>query len=525
MDHDDADDLEDEDWSEESDIIPGLDPKAVAEGKKLELDFCEAWDIFEPVLLESHMTLEDCKWILRVETDYSVRARLVARQYRWKSKREDLFAPSSTNNTSRVIDLIAVKKGYCTCTADATRAFFQVPQEELCYVQPPMEWIQRWMEKGGDASTVWRMKRWLYGQRKAPVAWIDWEAEVLESEGCVRDPAAPHFYRNAELDATFEVHADDIHGCGSKEALMQLRARLSARIVFKHFDIHEVGAKYEHLRRTRERTPSGMWIKSNDKHLDKALALMGMEGCNSVPTPMVQEAEAEEDLGEALQSEAAARYRSAVCTLLYASQDRVDCQYAIKELSRELSTPTVKSEQRLKRVLRYMQGTRGYANFFPGSGDKSAVAWSDTNWAACKRTRKSTSAGLLIVGGCCLYSWSRTQSVIATSSGEAEWYGIASATAESLFMQGLLERLHFPVRFEVRTDSSAARAIGLRVGSGKIRSLAVKTLWCQHVFKSQAMTLAKCRGHSNPADLGTKAYSNSASRSVMHLTGLKDKKA
>eukprot|EP00971_Amphidinium_carterae_P093763 1855474-Amphidinium_carterae.1 len=96
--------------------------------------------------------------------------------------------------------MLAVKKNYFTCTADATRAFFQVPQDELCYVQPPEEWISRWMARGGSANTIWRMKRWLYGQRRAPAAWIEWEAAVLESEGCKRDPAAPQFYHNAEWD-------------------------------------------------------------------------------------------------------------------------------------------------------------------------------------------------------------------------------------------------------------------------------------------------------------------------------------
>eukprot|EP00971_Amphidinium_carterae_P040099 787142-Amphidinium_carterae.1 len=76
---------------------------------------------------------------------------------------------------------------------------------------------------------------------------------------------------------------------------------------------------------------SRMFIQSNPKHLDKALALMNMEQCNSVPTPMVQETEADEDKGEVLEKSEAIKYRSAVCILLYVSQDRPDCQYSIKE--------------------------------------------------------------------------------------------------------------------------------------------------------------------------------------------------
>ena len=45
--------------------------------------------------------------------------------------------------------------------------------------------------------------------------------------------------------------------------------------------------------------------------------------------------------------------------------------------------------------------------------------------------KKVDKCRLLVIGGCALCSWSRTQSVIAQSGGEAEWYGIASAAAEA----------------------------------------------------------------------------------------------
>ena len=174
-------------------------------------------------------------------------------------------------------------------------------------MKPPVEWLDRWVASGGSSNVVWRMKRWLYGQRKAPAAWIEWEAEVLKSEGFIRDLAALILYYNPDMDVTLEVHADDIYGCGSKETLKHLKDRLT-KIVFKHFDIHQVGATYEHLRRTRVRTANGKWLQSNPKHLDKALALMNMENCKSVPTPMVQEAEGEQDQGELLNPSCAAKF-------------------------------------------------------------------------------------------------------------------------------------------------------------------------------------------------------------------------
>ena len=53
--------------------------------------------------------------------------------------------------------------------------------------------------------------RWLHGQRKAPAAWIEWEAEVLRSEGFIRDLAAPRLYYYPDMDVTLEIHADVKH--------------------------------------------------------------------------------------------------------------------------------------------------------------------------------------------------------------------------------------------------------------------------------------------------------------------------
>ena len=48
----------------------------------------------------------------------------------------------------------------------------------------------------------------------------------------------------------------------------------------------------------------------------------------------------------------------------------------------------------------------------------------DSDWAGCEQTRRSTSGGWIIVGQHPLQTWSSTQSVVATSSAEAELYGM-----------------------------------------------------------------------------------------------------
>ena len=57
------------------------------------------------------------------------------------------------------------------------------------------------------------------------------------------------------------------------------------------------------------------------------------------------------------------------------------------------------------------------------------LVWSDTDWAGCKETRKSTSGGIVCVGNHTLKSYSTTQTVVAQSSGEAEYYGLTKGAS------------------------------------------------------------------------------------------------
>ena len=109
------------------------------------------------------------------------------------------------------------------------------------------------------------------------------------------------------------------------------------------------------------------------------------------------------------------------------------------------------------------------------------------------------------------------QSVVAGASGIAEWYGVATVSAEALYLRDLLERFGWDMRLEIRVDSSAALDIGRRLGAGRLRTLECQTLWVQQKVKDGQVTLAKEPGDRNPADVGTKAYGVKALENVAAL--------
>ena len=109
-----------------------------------------------------------------------------------------------------------------------------------------------------------------------------------------------------------------------------------------------------------------------------------------------------------------------------------------------------------------------------------------------------------MLGQCLVKHWSKTQSTISLSSGEAELHGIAYGCAQSLGIKSLLRDLGWNMELKVWSDATAAIGIARRKGLGKIRHLDCTDLWIQDKIRSRQIQLEKVLGLENPADMFTK---------------------
>ena len=74
-----------------------------------------------------------------------------------------------------------------------------------------------------------------------------------------------------------------------------------------------------------------------------------------------------------------------------------------------------------KRIARYLLGApRCEQKFVWQDEPVKADAYTDSDWAGCRSTCRSTSGGALKLGQHCLKTWSSTQATVALSSAEAE---------------------------------------------------------------------------------------------------------
>ena len=144
------------------------------------------------------------RWDLDHRKD-GVRARFVAREFKCEETVYDVFSPSSTPSTGRVIDNLSLKKLYHTSTADVANAYFRVDEDEECYVDPPAEWLEQQVALEIPTSVLWRLRKQLYGRRRVGTRWAGFMAERLEEQSFDRCDAAPRFFANYELRYTWMI--------------------------------------------------------------------------------------------------------------------------------------------------------------------------------------------------------------------------------------------------------------------------------------------------------------------------------
>jgi hypothetical protein len=129
--------------------------------------------------------------------------------------------------------------------------------------------------------------------------------------------------------------------------------------------------------------------------------------------------------------------------LQYLTFTRPDIAYAVQQVCLHMHDPRESHLTAMKRILRYLWGTPDYGLLHRSRSTDLAV-YTDTDWAGCPDTLRSTS-GYAVFLGDNLVSWSvKWQTVVSRSSAEAEYHAIANGVAEATWLRQLLLELQAP---------------------------------------------------------------------------------
>ena len=345
--------------------------------------------------------------------------------------------------------------------------------------------------------------------------WQEEYSTFLVSLGFRQGDACPNLFYHRGKRVVTSVHGDDFTSSGPADALDWLEEKIA-----QQYEISidpRLGPGPDDAKEGRVLNRVIRWCddcveyEADPRQVERLVAECGLQGANPLTTPGVKPTFAELEQDQPLPPHLATPFRGAAARGNYLGPDRVDAQFACKEVCRWMSNPTAHAWKALKRVCRFFNSVPRLVYTFRQQTVSCIDVYTDTDWAGCPKTRKSTSGGVVMLGNHAMKHWSSTQASIALSSGEAEFAGVIRGAGQGLGYQALLQDLGVVIPLRVWTDSSAAIGICSRQGLGKLRHLDTHTLWIQQAVRTGRVDLRKVPGEQNPADLLTK-HSNSRQR-------------
>ena len=206
------------------------------------------------------------------------------------------------------------------------------------------------------------------------------------------------------------------------------------------------------------------------------------------------------------------RYQRLVGRLIYLAHTRPDLAYALSIVSQFMHNPGEQHVNAVMRILRYLKSSSGKGILFTKNVDYQSVdAYSDDDWAGAIDDKRSTSGYFTFVGGN-LVTWrSKKQNVVARSSAEVEFRGMALGICEALWLRLLLRDLGYLPRQPIRLycDNKATCDIAHNpVQHDCTKHVEVDKFFIKEKLDEKIVELPKIRSEYQLADILTKAVSS-----------------
>ena len=125
---------------------------------------------------------------------------------------------------------------------------------------------------------------------------------------------------------------------------------------------------------------------------------------------------------------------------------RPDIAYMVGMLGRYPSNPGIDHWKSIKKVLHYLQGTKDYMLTYRKTNNLEIIGYFDFDYAGCKDTKKSTSSYIFMLSNGPISWESHKQSLIASSTMEAEYVACYEATCHAMWLRNFVSGLHVLIR-------------------------------------------------------------------------------
>lgn len=382
--------------------------------------------------------LVGCRWVHRIKrrangTIERRKSRLVAKGYHQRPgvDYQDTYSPVIKQPTVLLILGHAVSKNWPLRQLDVNNAFLQGHLTETVYMEQPPGFVDK------DKPThVCKLHKAIYGLKQAPRIWyLELRTFLLQLgfKNSLADASLFILHLNGTTLYVL-IYVDDIIVTGNNSLHVQnFITNLSRR-----FSLKDLGALSYFLGIEAHRTSSGLLLTQR-KYINDILNRVNMSTANPASSPMVTSDRLQLTSGTPLLD--GSEYRMVVGSLQYLHFTRPDIAFAVNKLSQFMHRPTDLHWLAVKRVLRYLAGTRDRGIFLRSNNTPSLHAFSVSDWAGNRDDYTSTGAYIVYLGANPILWSSKKQKTVARSSTEAEYRCVADTAAELQWIVSLMREL------------------------------------------------------------------------------------
>ncbi|CAL1410128.1 unnamed protein product [Linum trigynum] len=176
-----------------------------------------------------------------------------------------------------------------------------------------------------------------------------------------------------------------------------------------------------------------------------------------------------------------------------------------------MQDPRVDHQAVVYSILRYLKGTQDVGILFPATGSATLRAFSDSDFAGCIDTRRSTT-GWCVQFREAFISWRyKNQDKVSKSSTEAEYLSMSDVCSEMVWLRRILSDLGVPcaLPMDLHVDNTSAISAVNPVLHDRTKHIEIHVHYVRDLVQDGTILLHYVQTEDQVADLFTKAFSTS----------------
>ena len=289
---------------------------------------------------------------------------------------------------------------------------------------------------------VLKVVKSLYGLKQAGRQWYHHYAQSLLQNGYQTSLVNPCvFYKKTPKGRVItSIYVDDSNVFGDYAAKEDAKRQLKAE-----FEMKDLGALTNCIGIQIEHLPQGVFIHQTG-YIVRLLEKYSMANSNPRQTPMeVRNVRNDELYGPTIESESLfediTQYKSAIGSLSYlAISTRPEISFAVNLLARYSVKPAQRHWQGIKKILRYLNGTKDLGLLYTGNNFE-IVGFADAGYQSDPKSAKSQTGYVFTIGGTAFCWRSVKQTVLATSTTHAELIALYQGAKEIVWIRRFIQDL------------------------------------------------------------------------------------